>query len=106
MLQPGTEAGCIVTPLPWPHSTNGALRSKAIPPDTTPSQENLTTTTAPMKLNQSKDYLVSVIVKGTLFSHPLHFSPNSLITVFAVVCQALNSNYNDKLSLAMKTTSR
>ena len=83
-LQPGKETGFVVTPLPWPHSTNGAVGSTTIASDTTPPQENLTTTAAPTKSNQCKDYIISVIVKGILSPQPPHFSPKSPFTLFAV----------------------
>ena len=91
--QPGTETGLVVTPLPWPHSTNGAVRSTAIASDTTSPQENFTTTAAPMESNQCKDFVISVVIP--------------LLLLFVVVSQALNTiNWNDILTLVIDTANQ
>ena len=84
--QPGTETGLVVTPLPWPHSTSAAVSSTTPASITTPPQENLTTTAAPMKSNQCKDCIIFVIVEGILSPQPPYFLSKYPITLFAEVC--------------------
>lgn len=93
--QPGTETGLVVTPLPWPHSTNAAVSSTAPASKTTPPQENLTTTATPMKSNQCKDCIIFVIVKGILSPQCPHFLPKSPITGTKHVQQNNNDNDTD-----------
>lgn len=72
-LQSGTETGFVLTPLPWPHSTDGDVNPTATASTTSPPQDNLTTTVTPMTLNQCKDHVISVIIKGMLSPQPPHF---------------------------------